>query len=220
MTAWLLAVIALRILSLFAFQDFRRPPAVLGIMAKGADTIFPDTNFLMLTSGGTQRTAHLLLIFFSGALSLFIVGAPWLASHAYRGPAEFLYLFFSPVCHQMPQRSFALRGMPWAVCHRCAGIYIGLFAGSLLPLRWRASAFPAERRRTWVLAASGPLLLDVVLPYAGLWSSTAASRFLTGFVFGVMLMTLLLPGTGEILRDISLRRSAGSHAGESQGGVR
>jgi len=192
---------------------------VLGIMTDGADRIFPATKFLMLIFRETLRTARLLLICFSAVLSLAIVGAPLLAAHAHPRLAEFLYLFFSPVCHQMRQRSFALQGMSWAVCHRCAGIYFGLFAGSLLPRRWWASSFSVERRRICVLLAAGPLLLDVVLPYAGLWNNSATSRFLTGFLFGTMLMTLLLPGAAEILYEIRLQQSAGSHASETEGGV-
>lgn len=33
------------------------------------------------------------------------------------------------VCHQRPERTFAFAGIPWAVCGRCAGIYLGAAVG-------------------------------------------------------------------------------------------
>jgi uncharacterized membrane protein len=163
--------------------------------------------------------ARLLLISLSGAFALSIIAAPFFARHAHPLLAALLYLFFSPFCHQMPQRSFALQGFSWAVCNRCAGIYFGLFAGSLLPLRWWASSLSVKRRRTLVLVAAAPLLLDVTLPYAGLWTNTSASRFASGLLFGGMMMALLLPGAAEFLCTIGSRPPARSRSSQPEGGV-
>ncbi len=188
-------------------------------MARGFERGVGTGTFSMQTSNGQTRVAQLLLISLSGFLSLSIVGAPLLARHEHPLLSAFLYLFFSPVCHQMPQRSFALQGMSWAVCHRCAGIYFGLFAGSLLPFRWWISSLSIERRRIWVLVATIPLLLDVTVPYVGLWTNTAQSRLITGLIFGIMLMTLLLPGAADFLREVRLRRPLCSPPAEIEGGV-
>src|SRR5262249_32322864 len=48
---------------------------------------------------------------------------------------------FHMICHQRRDRSFALRGLPLAVCARCFGAWAGLFAGTLAT----ALAPPLER---------------------------------------------------------------------------
>ncbi|MBU6997442.1 MAG: DUF2085 domain-containing protein [Theionarchaea archaeon] len=64
-----------------------------------------------------------------------------------------MYLFFSPVCHQLPQRSFHIAGHQLPVCARCTGIYLGALIGSSV-----ASGTSPPR---WVLmAAVFPLVLD------------------------------------------------------------
>jgi uncharacterized membrane protein len=166
-----------------------------------------------------SQLARFLLILLSGGLALSTVAAPLLARRGHPFAAAFLYLLYSPVCHQLPQRSFALQGFPWAVCSRCAGIYFGLFAGSLLPLSGFLDSLSGVRRRIYVLAASAPLVLDVFLPYAGLWFSSPASRFASGFVFGGMLMSLLVPGAGEFLSTIGVRPRPGSQCSQPVGGA-
>jgi uncharacterized membrane protein len=163
--------------------------------------------------------ARLLLISLSGAFALSIVAAPLFAGHSHPLLGALLYLIFSPVCHQLPQRSFVLQGYSWAVCHRCAGIYFGLFAGSFLPARWWVCSLPTRRRRQLVLAAATPLLLDVILPYAGLWTNTAGSRFISGFLFGGAMMALLLPGIAEFLSTIRSRPPAPSGSSQPEGGI-
>ena len=165
------------------------------------------------------QIARFLLLLLSGAVALSVVAAPLLASWGHTLSAAFIYLIFSPVCHQLPHRSFALHGFPWAVCNRCAGIYCGFFAGSLLPLGRFVRSLSAARRRTCVLVAAAPLMLDVILPYAGLWTGTPSSRFASGFVFGGMLMGLLVPGAGEFLSMNRFRRRSGSHFSQPEGGL-
>ncbi len=173
----------------------------------------------MNTSSTTARTARLLLVALTGVLVFAIVGAPLFSRHAHPVLGAFLYLLFSPICHQLPQRSFMLDGMSWAVCQRCAGIYMGMFAAALLvPARWWASVLSAERRRTWALLSAAPLAADALLPRTGHWASTPASRFLTGILFGVMLMTLLLPGVAECLRTLRARPADCAQSTEPQGG--
>ena len=172
----------------------------------------------MHTGDEASQATRLLLILLAGALFSLIPGAPFLSRHGHPVLGASIYFFFSPVCHQFPHRSFFLDGLPWAVCHRCAGIYLGLFAGSLLPARWCASSLPVELRRRWALAASAPLVLDALLPYAGLWTNTPASRFATGSLFGVMLMTLLIPGATEVFRALRVRPRGCAQPTEIQGG--
>lgn len=52
-----------------------------------------------------------------------------------------IYGIGAVICHQRPERSFAMRGMTWPVCARCTGIYLGAAAVALAALlsggRWR-----------------------------------------------------------------------------------
>lgn len=151
----------------------------------------------------------------SGGLTLICLataGAPWLADHARESAAWPLYLCFSFVCHQIPERSFSYHGHPWAVCHRCTGIYAGMLLATLLPPTLLAAASDLRRRRSWVLAASVPLWLDWTLPMIVGWRSSALSRFSTGLLFGLMLTSLLVPALAELLALGSRRRACAGSA--------
>jgi uncharacterized membrane protein len=139
-------------------------------------------------------------------LCAIIFAPPVFASAGSPAAAAIIYVLFSPVCHQTPERSFALLGFPLAVCHRCCGIYLGLFLGSLMKNPWMHRS-PVTRRR-WILAATIPLALDALLPYAGLWANTGLSRFITGLWFGIPTASLLVRGIEEFLNEAPWQRFA------------
>jgi uncharacterized membrane protein len=148
------------------------------------------------------KHARMLLILGWGGLCGLIVAPPLLGG-AHPALAAAIYLFFAPVCHQQPDRCFHIAGYALAVCHRCSGIYLGLFLGSLLPLtgsRWLA---PGTRRRILVLAGCAPLLLDFALSYLGIRANSPLSRFATGFIFASVLAALLRSGVEELLEGRS-----------------
>lgn len=87
-----------------------------------------------------------------GVWCLLIVLTPLLVERAPLG-SVFLYLFFSPICHQIPERSFFFFGHQLPVCARCTGIYFGAFLGSFFA---RKKAPP----RLFLIAALIPLVLD------------------------------------------------------------
>ena len=149
-------------------------------------------------------SARILLAAVWASLCLSMIAAPLLSARGCEPAATLLYLFFSPVCHQVPERSFLISGHAWAVCHRCAGIYFGLLlaavSGNLFIGRF------LQARRSWALAASLPLLLDALLPHAGLWNSSGTSRFLSGALFGIMASSLLVLGVTELLQEAPWRR--------------
>ena len=160
---------------------------------------------------------RILLAVFWGAVCTGILAAPWLQAHGNSRAAALLYLIFSPVCHQDPTRSFALFGHACAVCHRCTGIYFGLFFVSLIPGKPAAMIVEPHRRRSWIACATVPMLLDVFLPFASLWTSTPVSRVLTGGLFGAMLASLLMPALEEVLKENS--RARGRFYGHPRGGL-
>ena len=129
-----------------------------------------------------------------------MIAAPLLASRSEPLAAGALYLAFAPVCHQEPGRSFSLLGRPWAACHRCSGIYTGLLAATLLlSAGYLARPAAAASLRLRVAFGLAPMLADWLLPLAGLWTNTPPSRFLTGFAFGAMISSLLVPGVAQLM---------------------
>jgi uncharacterized membrane protein len=153
-----------------------------------------------------KDTTFLPLRFFIAAGWLFLVAltvaAPVLAHRAHFAGASAVYFLFSAVCHQIPERSFAVWGLPFAVCHRCLGIYLGLAIGSLIKFPFGS----AVKRRLWIAAASLPLLIDAALPFTGMGNNVPAGRFLTGLLFGTMLGSLFLQGILELTQKVPRQR--------------
>jgi uncharacterized membrane protein len=115
-----------------------------------------------------------------------IVAAPYLRSRGL-GSAGFFYACFASTCHQIPSRSFALWGFPMAVCARCFGIYTGFAAGVLLyPFRrgFSAPALPSLKMFAFV---SMPIVIDTAGNFLKLWDTGSLFRFLTGFIWGMIL---------------------------------
>jgi uncharacterized membrane protein len=144
---------------------------------------------------------RLFLIALWGLVCVLILAAPIGRAQGRSTAAGFVYLVFAPVCHQLPERSFTLWEYPWAVCQRCSGIYLGLFAGALLHRRAFEKLVRPSARRSVVVGMTLPLMLDVMLPFTGVWTNGPPSRFATGFLFGAMLSLLLVPGVSEFLRE-------------------
>jgi uncharacterized membrane protein len=155
---------------------------------------------MSFSTGFHSSPARAMLAGTWGVVCALTLAAPILAAHSWHRAAALLYLSYASVCHQIPERSFSFCGYPLAVCHRCSGIYLGLFLGSLAgnPDMPRSP----QTRRLRVLAAITPLLLDVLLPRIGLWVSTTPSRFLTGLILGTLISSLLLRGLAEFLEGL------------------
>ena len=128
-----------------------------------------------------------------GAIAL----APYLKSRGI--PLErFLYFCFSPVCHQIPGRSFSLFGYPMAVCARCLGIYSGFLAGlGLYPLLRGLARARLPRMKTF-LALSLPIVVDTAGNLFGLWASTNVLRLATGILWGSVLPFYFVTGLAEL----------------------
>jgi uncharacterized membrane protein len=139
-----------------------------------------------------------------GFLCILTVLAPILSAHSLHIISAAVYIFFSSICHQMPERSFFLSGHSLAVCHRCSGIYFGLFLGSLLKISVLHRSH--RRRRICLIAAISLLSLDALMPYTGLYQSSALTRFATGLLFGTIGSSILARGVSEFLQEFSWRR--------------
>ena len=141
--------------------------------------------------------ARLILAVVWGALIIAALAAPLLVLFSFPTAAFFTYLPFSFICHQMPDRSFTILHNHLAVCHRCSGIYLGLFLGTLIsPLFFRMSH---HARRTCLISSASLITLDAILPFTGLWNGFWLCRFLTGLAFGVTAAPFAVMGLDEVL---------------------
>ncbi len=99
---------------------------------------------------------------------------------------------FHLVCHQIPARSFAVDGVPLAVCHRDTGLLAGMILGALLlPLLLRRLRPWLEQPKGLLAVALLPMLADWGLTAVGLWENTPLSRTATGAWAGLGLGLLL-----------------------------
>jgi len=145
-------------------------------------------------------SARAILTCIWGALIIAALAGPLLLSCSFPTAAFFTYLPFSFFCHQIPERSFTLLQYPLAVCHRCSGIYLGLFLGTLLSSFF--SLLTTRARRACIISSAAVLILDALIPFTGLWNGFRLFRFLTGLFFGVTAAPFAVMGLEEILTSL------------------
>jgi uncharacterized membrane protein len=162
--------------------------------------------FMQRMQGSIETRPRILLAAAWGILCAAVMAAPLLASHSCHTVVSVLYGLFSGICHQIPERSFSLCGYPLPVCHRCCGIYAGLFLGCFVVPRTLHRHAPT--RRFLVLAAMIALGADALAPAAGLWNSSIFSRFSTGLAFGMVTSILVVRGFAEFVQEFSWWRLA------------
>jgi uncharacterized membrane protein len=143
-----------------------------------------------------RRSAPAFVAAASTAWLAALLAAPWAltrpdGSVGARGTAIAIFLAGRHVCHQRPERSFHLSGVPMPVCARCTGLYAGLpvgFAAGFFSRRLRSAA--RTRPRSWVLAAAVPTLASVGLELvSGLTSGP--SRAFTAAALGAALAVVV-----------------------------
>jgi uncharacterized membrane protein len=155
-------------------------------------------------AGRINKTIFLVYILTAIGLTAWlgaIFWAPYLRSHA--SPWQGLvYAVFSPVCHQIPSRSFHILGQPLAVCARCLGIYSGFFIGvALYPFLRGFSRVAMPRTKIFILI-SLPIVMDTLGNFVRLWETPNQLRFVTGLLWGTILPYYLITG----LADLALRK--------------
>jgi uncharacterized membrane protein len=183
------------------------------------------TRFMRWFSAHWLLVANLALAIYIGLPAL----APVLIHAGHERAAGLIYTLFSPLCHQLPERSFFLfgehavyhygelshtlggfvpsryignaeLGFKVAVCERCVSIYgIGLQAGLLFALV-RHRLKPLSIKG--FLAMIAPMGIDGTGQLIGLWESTWWSRLVTGALFGVACVWLLYPYLERGMREV------------------
>ncbi len=86
-----------------------------------------------------------------------------------------LRLAFGAVCHQAPDRCFALGGAALPVCARCLGVYFGALAAGIIPVRlsWRTIAALAVVNGAEYLSGAGTREVRFALAAALAWAAAA-----------------------------------------------
>lgn len=81
-------------------------------------------------------------------------------------------------CHQMPERSFFVRGYQFPLCARCTGLMIGYVIGIT---SWHF----VDVSPVWSAAICIPLIVDGVTQYVRWRESDQALRPITGILCGI-----------------------------------
>jgi Predicted membrane protein (DUF2085) len=137
-------------------------------------------------------------------LAAFAASRPpeWSVTHL---SAALPYAIGAIVCHQQPDRSFALWSRQLPVCARCAGIYAGAALLSLIVLTFRrgkvAQGFlgppkrvtreGASRARTLLLIAALPTIATLVYEWAASAAPPNAVRAFAGVPLGAAVALLI-----------------------------
>lgn len=133
-----------------------------------------------------------------------VILAPVLRESSLR-VSSVLYACFAPVCHQVPERSFALLGRPLAVCARCFGIYAGFLGGMILYAFRRGFETVRLPRLMDFLLLSLSIGIDAAANVLGIWNTPNLPRFLLGFAWGTILPFYFLTALGELsLRGLAI----------------
>ncbi|MBN2012415.1 DUF2085 domain-containing protein [candidate division KSB1 bacterium] len=144
--------------------------------------------------------AYIIILIGTIAWCLLFVAAPMLAHARHYFSSGFIYLFFSKVCHQLPDRCFLCDGHPFAVCARCTGIYVGFLLGALFyPLF--ASRMAGSRIIIIIFGVVlTSTLIDVVGNYLRWWQNNAWTRAALGGGIGILLACIIIPGILSIIK--------------------
>ncbi|AIJ05196.1 hypothetical protein JH146_0346 [Methanocaldococcus bathoardescens] len=104
-----------------------------------------------------------------------------------------VYSIYSPICHQMPQRSFFIFGHKMAVCARCFGIYTGFLIGMVIYLFLKKLDDFKIPNKWYLIISSIPMVVDGTTQLIGLRESFNELRFITGFIAGFTITFYILP---------------------------
>lgn len=146
---------------------------------------------------------HLRYYFIALSLLAFVLILPMLTAYLPTPLRLLVMKSYQLLCHQIEARSFHVDHIPFAICHRCTGIYSGILSAALLFL-WtkRHDAKWMLRAKWWILLASFPILADVGLEWLQWRDNTTQSRWGSGFVFGIIVGYYPIRGITFLIQEM------------------
>jgi uncharacterized membrane protein len=127
-----------------------------------------------------RKAAATALLFFSTVWCLSIVAPPvfgW----------QWVYRFFSAICHQDPERSWHILGVALPVCIRCTSIYVAFTASLWIGIRANA---------TWLRISLVFLFIEFLI--ARMLIDAAVLRSIAGILFGLSAAPFVKQGVEEL----------------------
>jgi uncharacterized membrane protein len=150
-----------------------------------------------------NKRVYTILVLLTAFWCIGILLAPALqANHPVA--SSMVYSAYSPICHQIDGRCFHFFDAKWGVCIRCSAIYFSFFLSLLLYPLFRRLSSPLYPGRWWIALAVAPMILDVLLNFTGIHTSTPMTRTISGILFGSVLPFYILP---PLLEGIAQLRS-------------
>ena len=98
-------------------------------------------------------------------------------------------------CHQMPERSFFIKGFQFPVCARCIGVILSAIIATIIFFKKRLPI-------GLCLSMSSVMLLDWGMQYLKIKESTNSRRLITGLIGGFGYSTLHLYFYGFVYKKI------------------
>ena len=84
---------------------------------------------------------------------------------------------FEPCCHQMPERSFFIKGYQMPVCARCVGVFISSIIAIFIFFKKKISFISS-------FLMSAVMVIDWLLQFFKIKQSTNIRRLITGLIGG------------------------------------
>ncbi len=131
------------------------------------------------------------------ALACAATATPYLLTHDSAAFSFALRRGFALICHQRPERSFWIFGMPVAVCARCLGIYLGAAVGLVMRTSRRIAML-------LLFAAAASNLLDAAAEIAGLHGNWMGLRFGLGLALGGSAALLISSASSRTSAGVSM----------------
>jgi len=178
------------------------------------DTTFSTTLQRRLDDGVQWGLRHWLLLVNGGAI--LYAGLPWLAPLAKASGhpliGELLFRIYTPLCHQLPERSFFVCGHQVGFCHRCVALYTSIVAAGLLFALLRRRIKPISLKIGGLLLL--PILIDGLTHMADDLSGLGFRgggdaigtlnfwlRMITGTLVGIVMLLAVYPRVERDLRS-------------------
>ena len=120
-----------------------------------------------------------------------------------RWAAAMVYAVGARVCHQRPERSFEIAGVPWPVCGRCTGLYLSAGLMALIGLVTGAARLPSPASRAWRV-----IFVLAALPTAISW---AAERLAAGDPGNLARAACAIPLGAAVAAALAAVRREGAH---------